>query len=321
MEAETKKRLLEILKNTGITLLVFALCTGLCYFLDYFKINDLNFLIIYVLGILLTAVFTKGFAYSSLLSVVSVFGYNFFFTIPRFTFHFNDKMYMVTFILMFLVGLGISTVTFQLKRKMEQVSVLGVERIKLKSAAEKEQLKATLLRSISHDLRTPLTTIKNGAELLLDNPRLEEGDKEKILGDIVSKSDWTIRLVENLLSLTRIDSEKLTVKKSPEALEEILPQAVRNVSGKLGTRALHYDVPEEMLLVPMDATLILQVIGNILDNAAKHTPPEGNIWIKVWNTGKNAVFRIGNDGEPIRAEDLPHISKCIIRRKKANTTA
>ena len=123
MEAETKKRLLEILKNTGITLLVFALCTGLCYFLDYFKINDL---IIYVLGILLTAVFTKGFAYSSLLSVVSVFGYNFFFTIPRFTFHFNDKMYMVTFILMFLVGLGISTVTFQLKRKMEQVSVLGV---------------------------------------------------------------------------------------------------------------------------------------------------------------------------------------------------
>lgn len=147
-------------------------------------------------------------------------------------------MYMVTFILMFLVGLGISTVTFQLKRKMEQVSVLGVERIKLKSAAEKEQLKATLLRSISHDLRTPLTTIKNGAELLLDNPRLEEGDKEKILGDIVSKSDWTIRLVENLLSLTRIDSEKLTVKKSPEALEEILPQAVRNVSGKLGTRAL-----------------------------------------------------------------------------------
>lgn len=307
MEAETKKRLLEILKNTGITLLVFALCTGLCYFLDYFKINDLNFLIIYVLGILLTAVFTKGFAYSSLLSVVSVFGYNFFFTIPRFTFHFNDKMYMVTFILMFLVGLGISTVTFQLKRKMEQVSVLGVERIKLKSAAEKEQLKATLLRSISHDLRTPLTTIKTARSFCWITRGWRRGVKEKILGDIVSKSDWTIRLVENLLSLTRIDSEKLTVKKSPEALEEILPQAVRNVSGKLGTRALHYDVPEEMLLVPMDATLILQVIGNILDNAAKHTPPEGNIWIKVWNTGKNAVFRIGNDGEPIRAEDLPHI--------------
>lgn len=91
---------------------------------------------------------------------------------------------------------------------------------------------------------------------MLDNPRLEEGDKEKILGDIVSKSDWTIRLVENLLSLTRIDSEKLTVKKSPEALEEILPQAVRNVSGKLGTRAACItNVPEEMLLVPMDATL------------------------------------------------------------------
>ena len=79
------------------------------------------------------------------------------------------------------------------------------------------------------------------------------------------------------------------------------------MSGILGKRHIHYDMPEEMLVVPMDATLIMQVIGNILSNAVKHTSEDGNIWIKVWDTGKNAVFRIGNDGASIREEDLPHI--------------
>lgn len=127
--------------------------------------------------------------------------------------------------------------------------------------------------------------------------------------------------MENLLSLSRIDNEKLTVKKKPEALEEIVPQAVRTVSGKLGGRTVHYDMPEELLLVPMDATLIMQVLCNILDNAAKHTAEDGNIWIKVWNTGKNAVFRISNDGSPMRKEDLRISSKCIIPRARRTATA
>lgn len=290
-----------------MTVLVFCLGTGFCFLLDYFKINDLNFLIIYILGILLVAVFTRGYAYSAVLSVVSVLGYNFFFTDPRWTLKIDDSKYLVTFFLMIAVGLGISALTFQLKKKMAQINSLNVEKMKLKNDAEKEQLKATLLRSISHDLRTPLTTIKNGAEVLLENPEIENADRSEILGDIISKADWTIRLVENLLSLTRIDSKKLTVKKTPEALEEVIPQAVRNVSGILGKRHIHYDMPKEMLVVPMDATLIMQVIGNILSNAVKHTSEDGNIWIKVWDTGKNAVFRIGNDGASIREEDLPHI--------------
>lgn len=301
----TKKS--DILKNIGLTLLVFAVCTGLCFLLDFFKINDLNFLILYVLGILLVAVFTKGYAYSASLSVASVLGYNFFFTVPRFTLKIDDLMYLVTFFLMLAVGLGISAVTFQLKKKMAQINALNLEKIRLKNNADKELLKATLIRSISHDLRTPLTAIKNGAEILRDNPSLDEKDRGEILDDIRSKSDWTIRLVENLLSLTRIDGENLTVKKSFEVLEEILPQAVRNVSGVLGNRKIHYDTPADMMLIPMDGTLIIQVLGNILNNAAKHTDDDGNIWIKVWNTGKNAVFRISNDGPCIREEDLPHL--------------
>lgn len=304
-KSDTKWKTLLI--DFAITVGVFAAATGVCFLLDYFRLSDLNFLIIYVLGILVTAILTKGVIYSSLLSVVSVFGYNFFFTEPRDTFHFNDQMYLATFILMFAVGIMTSLITARLKSRMAQINALNIEKEQLKSNAEKEQLKATLLRSISHDLRTPLTTMKNGAELLIDNPNIDENDRNEILSDIVAKSAWMVRLVENLLSLSRIDSEKLTVRKSPEALEEIIPQAVRNVQGILGKRKIHYDMPSDFLLIPMDATLIIQTIVNILTNAIRHTADDGNIWIKVWNTGKHAVFRFTNDGEPISEKDLPHI--------------
>ena len=298
----------------------FTACTLLCFLLDYFKINDLNFLIIYILGILLTAVLTQGYVYSSVLSLLSVIGYNFFFTQPRYTLHFNDKSYLATFILMLVVGIGIGGVTYQLKKKMAQINTLNMEKARLRNEAEKEQMKATLLRSISHDLRTPLTTMKNGAEFLLKEDSVSLENRKEILESIASKANWTIRLVENLLSLSRIDSQKLTVKKTPEALEEIIPQAVRTVQGALGERTISYDMPPEMLLAPMDATLIIQAISNILNNAIKHTANDGKIEIKAWNSGRNVIMRISNDGEQIREEDLPHLFEAYFRGEDADVT-
>lgn len=295
------------LVDTLITVGAFIVSTGFCFALECLDVEDLNYIIIYVLGILFTAVFTNGTLYSSVLSMVSVLGYNFFFAEPKFAFRLSDRMYIFTFMLMFAVGITVSLITSELKHKMARINELDIEKEKLKSEAEREKLKATLLRSISHDLRTPLTTIKNGAELIVENPDMDKRDRDKILGDISSKSMWMIGLVENLLSLTRIDSEKLTVKKSPEALEEIIPQAVRNVDGIMGNRKIHYDMPAELLLIPMDATLIIQTVSNILTNAVRHTKDDGNIWIKVWSTGSDAVFRFTNDGDPISEKDLPHI--------------
>lgn len=301
------KRGLKIIKETLLTIAIYAICTGICFLLDYFKVPDLNFLIIYVLGILIIAVFTSGFIYSSVVAVVSVFGYNFFFTIPRFTFKINDSMYLVTFVLMLLVGLGISLITYKLKNKMHEVARLNADKIYLKNESDKELIKATLLRSISHDLRTPLTTIKNGAEVLLSCGNISTQDKNELLESIVDKSEWTIRLVENLLSMTKIDSSNMTVKKSLEAVEEILPGAVRSASGFLGNRKIYYDIPDELLLVPMDATLIMQTVGNILSNAVRYTQDNGSIWMQVFCTGSRAVFRISNDGEPIKDEDIAHV--------------
>lgn len=318
MKSITKKQVIYFLENSGLLVAIFAVCTGICFLLDLLKVNDLNFLIIYILGILVNSVFTKGYVYSAILSVLSVLGYNFFFTVPRMTLKINDSGYIATFILMFIVGIGISAVTFQLKKKMSQVNKLSIEKIELKNEADKELQKATLLRSISHDLRTPLTAIKNGAELMIKPNSISEKDKKEILVDIAEKSEWTIRLVENLLLLSRIDSEKLTVKKSPEAVEEVVPQAVGKMKGILGGRKLHYDMTTELLLVPMDAVLIMQVIVNIINNAVKHTKDNGNIWFKVFSTGKNVVFRISNDGEPIKEEDLPHVFEMYYTADKKN---
>ena len=302
------KSLEKPLIDTLITVGTFIVSTGFCFALEGLDMEDLNYIIIYVLGILFTAVYTNGTLYSSVLSMVSVLGYNFFFTEPKFAaFRLSDRMYIFTFMLMFAVGITTSLITSELKHKMARINELNVEKEKLKNEAEREKLKATLLRSISHDLRTPLTTIKNGAELIMENPDMDKRDRDEILDDISSKSMWMIGLVENLLSLTRIDSEKLMVKKSPEALEEIIPQAVRNVDGIMGNRKIHYDMPAELLLIPMDATLIIQTISNILTNAVRHTKDDGNIWIKVWSTGSDAVFRFTNDGDPIKEKDLPHI--------------
>lgn len=112
----TKRNYLNVLKNAALTVLDFALCTALCFLLDFLRLNDLNFLIIYILGILLLAVFTKGYTYSWVLSLICVLGYNFFFTEPRFSLKINDSNYLATFILMFAVGVAISLITFQLKK-------------------------------------------------------------------------------------------------------------------------------------------------------------------------------------------------------------
>ncbi len=288
-------------------ILSFGITNGICFLFDYLKINDLNFIIVYIMGIILTGFFTNTFIYSTLQSIFSVVFYNLFFTTPRFTLGVSDLQYLITFFLMLIVGLFISALTYSYKKHMKKINELNLRNSALRHEADIENARGTLLRSISHDLRTPLTSMKTGADLLLNHPELEQRQKDEILKDISSKSEWTIRLVENLLTLTRIDSKKMTVKKKPEALEEVIPEAVRGVNGIIGGRKIHYDMPTGLVFVDMDATLITQVIINILTNAIQHTKDDGNIWIKVFDSGFSYAFWIENDGTPIADYAIDHV--------------
>ena len=120
-------------------------------------------------------------------------------------------------------------------------------------------------------------------------------------------ADWLRSLVENILNLTRLEDGRLVLQKQPEAVEEIIANALEHIAKRAPEREIGVDIPEDLLLVPMDARLIVQVLVNLLDNAIKHTAPEREIRIAVQRDGTDAVFCVADRGDGISPEDLPYI--------------
>lgn len=174
--------------------------------------------------------------------------------------------------------------------------------------AQKEQLRANLLRAISHDLRTPLTSISGNASNLLSN--YEQLDKETVFQmftDIYDDSQWLISLVENLLSVTRIDEGRLNFHKTTELMEEVIEEALRHISRKRTEHEITTEFRNEMLLVSIDAKLILQVLINIIDNAIKYTPPGSLIKLVVQKKENMAVVSVADNGPGIPDEIKPRV--------------
>lgn len=174
--------------------------------------------------------------------------------------------------------------------------------------AEKEKMRTNLLRSVSHDLRTPLTGILGASSAIMENNGLIGPDtRDKLVNDIHEEAQWLIRMVENLLTVTRISGVPAKVKKQPEAVEEIAAEAVTRLKKRFPGANVHVSVPEDFLLVPMDATLIEQVIINLLENAVRHAGTDLPIELDVRVEGDWAVFEVRDSGKGIVPEQLPHI--------------
>lgn len=174
--------------------------------------------------------------------------------------------------------------------------------------AEKEKMRTNLLRSVSHDLRTPLTSIIGASSAILENKGLVDPEtRDKLIGDIHEEAEWLIRMVENLLTVTRISGGPATVNKQPEAAEEIVAGAVGRIKSRFAGAKIHVSVPEEFLMVPMDATLIEQVIINLLENAIRHAGTDQPIDLTVSVAGDQAVFEVCDKGRGLSEEEIPHI--------------
>lgn len=182
------------------------------------------------------------------------------------------------------------------------------QRIKFNEEIAQERFRGNLLRSISHDLRTPLSGIIGTSEMLL-NMTAEDDPRYLLMAGIHKDANWLHSLVENILSLTRLQDGKLVLNKQEEAAEEVVGAAIRHISRHYPEHEIAVSVPEELLLVPMDAKLIRQVLINLLDNAIKHTAIEDEIHVAVTeDTEKNcAVFSVRDGGEGIAASELPNI--------------
>jgi two-component system, OmpR family, sensor histidine kinase KdpD len=186
----------------------------------------------------------------------------------------------------------------------------SMQRTRANEEAMKEHYRGNLLRAISHDLRTPLTGIIGTSEMLMG--MTDPGDQQHSLAeDIYKDAEWLHALVENILSLTRMNDGELLLTKKLEAVEEVIGESVNHVTKRSPGYDITVSMPDELLMVPMDAKLIKQVLINLLDNSVKHTMPENEILVKVTENkqAQTTVFSVSDKGTGIAEADLPHIFK------------
>lgn len=183
-------------------------------------------------------------------------------------------------------------------REKEQAAIL----------AKNEQLRANLLRTISHDLRTPLTSISGNASNLLSNgTSFDENTKKELYQDIYDDSMWLINLVENLLSVTRLEEGRLNLHISAELVDEVIEEALRHVNRKRSEHEITVENQDDLLLARMDAKLIVQVLINLVDNAIKYTPVGSKIQVMSRREGEWVVISVADDGPGISDEKKKNV--------------
>ena len=239
-----------------------AVASALCWMLGHMTNSDTHVPMIFVLAVLVVALCTDGYFYGLLAAGSSVLGVNYAFTYPYLKLDFSIYGYPLTFMTMLAVGFAVSTLTTRLKAQE-----------KLRAESEREKMRANLLRAVSHDLRTPLTAISGSIATVLEDggEALTREQQRELLLDAKQDADWLCRMVENLLSITRISGAEISrINKQEEIVEEVLSEAVMSFRKRYSDVCVSVSVPEEMLLLPMDAMLIEQVIFDLMDNARTH---------------------------------------------------
>lgn len=438
-----------------VTLGIMTLATLLSFTFRYIGFHESNFIMAYILGVLIVAKQTDGYIYGVLASVIGVLSFNFFFTEPYYTFVAYRPDYPVTFVIMLIVAIITSTLTVKVKqearlsslrekktqilyeitkgllkvRSINQIAEVGgrdianlfncsvsiatgnsldslgesyifafnnderanifksyyerqavaetfqtgnpvgagtdvfvdstayylpvkgqsgtlgvvgvscfdgkflldeqkrlleamttqialaMEREWLsekqqnaKMDVERERLRGNLLRSISHDLRTPLTGILGATATILDHEEvLDKKVKRELLQGVHEDASWLIHSVENILNITRIDEGRIELKKNMEAVEEIVSEAVSRIKKLSDNHIIKIDIPHDLIMLQIDGSLIEQVLVNIIDNALKYTPLGSTIGIKTQIEGDKVVFEVSDNGTGIPEEDIPFI--------------
>ena len=252
---------------------------------------------VFVFAVFLVSLLTDGYIYGILTAFLGMIAFNFAFTFPYFALNFSIPENFLSALIMIVISLMTSALTTKLKKWQE-----------LKAEGEHEKMRANLLRAVSHDLRTPLTTIYGSSSAIIDNyESLSDESKKKMIAGIKDDSQWLIGMVENLLSITRIDSGKVKLIKSPTVLEELVDSVILKFKKRYADIAVDIDIPDDVVIIPMDALLIQQVIINILENAVHHASGMTKLALRVYLEGADAVFEISDNGCGIEKDRLDKI--------------
>lgn len=297
-----KERFQNVMQELLVTVGMLAVATVIAF--SIFNISSRstgNIAIIYVLALILISRYTRGYWYGFCSSLFCVMGVNYWFTYPYFRFNFTLTGYPITFIMLLIITIITSTTTSIMTRQADMLK----QREKQLMDAEKERMRANLLRAMSHDIRTPLTSIIVASDSYREHPeQYSLPETAQLFEHIGEDAEWLLHMVENLLSVTRIDSDNLGVTKSEEPVEEIVEEAVARVKKRIPSAQITVTLPEEFVMVKVDPLLIEQVLINLLENAIVHGGSAEPVWLKVCYEKERVVFHVRDYGVGIEEEKM-----------------
>jgi len=264
----------------------------------YFHV--VNVALVYLLAVVLVALrWPRGPVIT--VAVLNVAAFNYFFVPPRGTFHVDDPQYLLTFAMMLGVGLIVSGLTERVRARARAQAALEIE-------AETERIRSALLASISHDLRTPLAVITGAASTLAERgERLSAEERAALAQSVFHQARDVSELVTKVLQMTRLETGAIRLEQDWGSLPEIAGAVLRRLKPRLAEHLMMVDLPDELPLVRVDASLIEQVLGNLLENAARHTPPRTLIRLKAQNQGTHLVVAVEDFGPGLPEGDLERI--------------
>ncbi len=292
---KTKK--IRILRDSFIAIFILALTFSLSLFIyDLFRMDSVIALL-FVLAVFVIALTTNGPLYGLISAPISVLAVNFAFNFPFFAFDFSMQENIVFTVIMVIVTVSTSTMTTRLKKQK-----------KVEREAIMQSMRADLLRAISHDLRTPLTVIYGASSTVLENyDSLSDKSKLEIIENIKQDSEWIIRMVENLLSITKLDHRGVNIIKSEVVLEELIDAVLMKLKKHYPDQAVLLSMPDSFITIMADAILLEQVLVNLLENAVQHAKGMTTLSLNIFTREDQVIFEVMDDGCGMEKEKLKNI--------------
>ena len=284
----------QIIKDLTFSVTILLITYFLGYYMQFVFDTDTMVPTLFVLGVFFISRQTEGYVWGVAASLASVVLVNFTFTAPYFEVDFITPVNMFAALVMLLIAIMTSALTTQIKQQE-----------KIKAESERERMRGNLLRAVSHDLRTPLTSIYGATSVIIENYDSISKEKQlRLLGEINEDSQWLIRMVENLLSVTRIDNSVTKLSKDAVVLDELIDSVIVKFNKHYPNQKVEVEIPEEFMSIPMDPILIQQVLMNIMENAVIHAKGLTELKIAVRAEQTIARFEVEDDGCGIPEEIL-----------------
>ena len=274
-----------------------------------------NSALVFVLAVTIISSLTTGYFYGILASIVGTFCINIYFMEPYATFTLNRTGYPVAMLSMVAISCVVCALTTRVKQQAAEAirrekntktlyeinQKLNEEKAAIQLESARETIRGNILRAVSHDLRTPLTAISGAASVLLGSPEISEKNLS-MLQDIKSDADALIIMVENLLSVTRIQDGSMPLKKREEMLEEVAGDAILTTRRRFPGVHVELELSEDILYLPMEPLLVKQVMVNLLENAIRHSGDREHITLHLFRQDDWAVVEVRDRGKGLSPE-------------------